>query len=515
MKIIGYARVSSDDQALGFSLQAQEEAIMRYAKQNNHTVIKIFKEDYTAFKDFNRPEWKKIEEHCKKNKKEVDAIIFVRWDRFSRNESEAKQKILEFRKKSIEIFPIENFTPFEAVEGDFINSIHLHMATMESRRNSLRTKDGVRQGYKEGYWMHQAPFGYINVRDKNEKSTLAPHPEKAIVVKEVFEKLATGIYSVEEVRRQYCTKYKGLSKQSFLNLCRKVVYTGRIQINAYKDEPVQIVYAKHPALISEELFNKVQNVIDGRAPKMVFNENNENQFPLKRFFYCLEHQRTFTASTSKGRSNYHSYYHCTVNKCKNRFSIELLDNKVKQMLSKLNVNEEVVALYQKILEDVFIQKQGVYTSDLRVIEKAINDIKIKIDDLDNKFLEGKLDDDLYSKLARKLSGKLSDYERNLNNHKSEKVPFKKLLKNGLHVLPNIGKYYDQVDGMTKQKILGSMFTGKLEVEKKEVRTAPWKETIVGLFNIDKEFESLENKKTGNNTGFSNNAPSPGLEPGTP
>mgnify|MGYP007027750597 CR=1 FL=1 len=74
-----------------------------------------------------------------------------------------------------------------------------------------------------------------------------------------------------------------------------------------------------------------------------------------------------------------------------------------------------------------------------IIKCTINDIKIKIDDLDNKFLEGKLDDDLYSKLARKLSGKLSDYERNLNNHKSEKVPFKKLLKNYKVILIEGGK----------------------------------------------------------------------------
>ncbi|HBS52756.1 MAG TPA: hypothetical protein DD806_01995 [Flavobacterium sp.] len=510
MRIIGYARVSSEDQAQGFSLQAQEEAIIRFAKQKGHMVIKIYKEDHTAYKDFNRPEWNRIEEYCRKNKKEVDGIIFVRWDRFSRNEPIAKQKILEFRRKSIEIFPIENFTPHEAIEGDFVNSIHLHMATMESRRNSLRTKDGVRQGYKEGYWMHQAPFGYINVRDHNQKSTLAPHPEKSLVVREAFEKLATGIYSVEEIRRQYCNKYKGLSKQSFLNLCRKIVYTGKIQINAYKDEPLQIVRAKHPPIISEELFYKVQAVIDGKTSKMVFNEDNENKYPLKRFFYCLEHNRTFTASTSKGRNNHHSYYHCTISKCKNRFSLEILDDKVKQMLSKLNVREEVVELYKIILEDVYNQKQGLYNVDLRVIEKNINGINKKINELDDKFLDGKLDSDLYTKLSRRLSEELTKYERELTDHKSEKVPFKRLLKNGLNVLPNISQYYENVDGMTKQKILGSMFDGKLEVVKKEVRTVPWKETIVGLFNLDKEFEGLENKKTGKNTGFSNNAPPLGV-----
>ena len=67
MNIIGYCRVSSDEQSHGFSLNAQEDAITRYCRNNNHDLLGIYKEDYTGFKDFNRPEWRKIEEYLKKN----------------------------------------------------------------------------------------------------------------------------------------------------------------------------------------------------------------------------------------------------------------------------------------------------------------------------------------------------------------------------------------------------------------------------------------------------------------
>lgn len=120
MKIIGYSRVSSDEQASGFSLNAQEDAIERYCRNNNHELISVYKEDFTGFKDFNRPEWNKIEEFLKKNKGAVEAILCVRWDRYSRNEPEAKKKMIELRKKyKIEIITIENYTNPENVEGDF------------------------------------------------------------------------------------------------------------------------------------------------------------------------------------------------------------------------------------------------------------------------------------------------------------------------------------------------------------------------------------------------------------
>ena len=46
--------MSSDEQALGYSLVAQEEALTRYCEKNNIRILKKFKEDHSA-KDFNRP----------------------------------------------------------------------------------------------------------------------------------------------------------------------------------------------------------------------------------------------------------------------------------------------------------------------------------------------------------------------------------------------------------------------------------------------------------------------------
>jgi DNA invertase Pin-like site-specific DNA recombinase len=45
MKFIGYCRVSSDEQVNGFSLNAQEDAIERYCRNNNHELISVYKED--------------------------------------------------------------------------------------------------------------------------------------------------------------------------------------------------------------------------------------------------------------------------------------------------------------------------------------------------------------------------------------------------------------------------------------------------------------------------------------
>ena len=98
MNVICYKRVSTDDQAdRGFSLQHQEDMLQRYCDINHYNIIDIYTEDYSA-KTFERPEWKKIMAYIKNHKKQVDSIIFLRWDRFSRNHYESSTMIKKLEK---------------------------------------------------------------------------------------------------------------------------------------------------------------------------------------------------------------------------------------------------------------------------------------------------------------------------------------------------------------------------------------------------------------------------------
>ncbi|NOQ72830.1 MAG: recombinase family protein, partial [Crocinitomix sp.] len=77
-------RVSSEEQAKGYSLDAQLEALTKYCERHEYEIVYSIREDHSA-KTFNRPEWNKWFDLIKKKKLKVDEIIFVSWDRFSRN----------------------------------------------------------------------------------------------------------------------------------------------------------------------------------------------------------------------------------------------------------------------------------------------------------------------------------------------------------------------------------------------------------------------------------------------
>ena len=92
-----YRRVSTSNQKeFGNSLNAQQSSLRDFCSKHSVNIVKEFQEDYSA-KNFNRPEWKKLNDFAKKNKRDIDYLLVVDWDRFSRNVFEALGVINDFK----------------------------------------------------------------------------------------------------------------------------------------------------------------------------------------------------------------------------------------------------------------------------------------------------------------------------------------------------------------------------------------------------------------------------------
>ena len=86
MNVILYCRVSSDEQSENTSLDFQEKVLRAYCSSKQYEVIMCKHEDFSAkHHDLRRPEMKSIFNYCRKHKNEIDLILFLRWDRFSRS----------------------------------------------------------------------------------------------------------------------------------------------------------------------------------------------------------------------------------------------------------------------------------------------------------------------------------------------------------------------------------------------------------------------------------------------
>ena len=253
-----YRRVSTTDQKVfGNSLNAQQSSLKDFCNKNSINIIKEFQEDYSA-KNFNRPEWKKLNLFAKKNKNNIDYMLVVDWDRFSRNAYEALGVINDFKKLDIEVNCIEKWINYNDPTQKIMQLMYLGMPEVDNKVRSQKVQMGMRQGLKEGRWNVKQPIGFIPGKDELGKPLMQLDPLKAPLIKDLFELFSTGLYSQNELRLMSKFKPLNLSKSNLSRVLKNPLYYGKIKIPQYNEEPEQLINGLHKPIIDINIFQKVQ-----------------------------------------------------------------------------------------------------------------------------------------------------------------------------------------------------------------------------------------------------------------
>lgn len=134
-------------------------------------------------------------------------------------------------------------------------------------KNKERLWDVVfNRARKEGRWLTTAPKRYRNCRGEDNKPIIEPNKD-AHLVKEAFQELAKGVLDIEAVGRMINKKGLKVSRSAFWYLVRTPMYCGKLFVPAWKDEDARYVNGIHEPLISESLFDDVQDVLNGKKRK--------------------------------------------------------------------------------------------------------------------------------------------------------------------------------------------------------------------------------------------------------
>ena len=496
MNVICYKRVSTDDQAdRGFSLQHQEDVMKSWCELNKHTIVGIYTEDYSG-KNFDRPEWNKLMIYLKKNKKSVDLILCNRWDRFSRNVGNALSAIKELNGMGISVNTLEQPLDMSNPDNKVLLSIYLTIPEIENDKNSARTTEGSRRARIEGCWTGTAPFGYNNHRTiGDEKSTLILSKESPLVI-QVFEMMATGSYSAEEVRRWLNKQGFKMAKQTFLNLIRNPVYTGKVLVKAWKKEPEQLTMGLHPRLISDELFQQANDVLKGRRRNMKFHDDKSDLYPLKGHLICPIHKTSLTAYGARGGSGKkHHYYLCTKCDKKQRHRIADVHESIEDVLSQISVTASTIkTLYKKILEKLFDREDLSRKSDIEKLKKEIEKVEGRKSNLQKRLLDDEITPQDYQDMKKDIDKDLLSYKTKLEGLTQGMSPYKNYINKEIPMMENLLLFYRKSDGKTKKKILSCIFSEKVVLEKGRVATTPFSILVQVLINTSKIWKILKIKK---------------------
>ena len=497
-KVILYRRVSTTDQKeSGNSLNTQHNSLRDFARKNGMNVVNEYEEDYSA-KNFNRPEFKKLQDFVKKSKGKVDYILITSWDRFSRNAHDALGVIHNMRELGVEVNCIENWIDHDDPQQLIMMLLYLGIPEVDNRVRSQKVRTCMRQGLKEGRWNVGQPIGYIPGKDPENpnKILMKVDPEKGPSMAELFKEFARGIYSQNELRALPRFRHLNLSRSNLNVQLRNVLYAGKIRVPAYKDEPEELKDALHESLITWETYEKVQYQLAKRRKVKSKTSKFNDLLPLRGHLMCPDCGGNLTGSGSTSETGKrHYYYHCNTSKgCKVRFRVEDVHIGFEHLINDLKPDPQVIELFKLIMKDHYQNAEKTKYAAIEILKKKVKTLEKRQENLLNNMLDKIVTSVVYKKHTDTLDKEILELNIQLRELGDFDNDLHEYINFGSFLLENLGSLYQKANVQIKNKVLSSILEDKLIFTGKNYRTPKFKEAVSHIYLNIKDLERKNAKK---------------------
>ena len=232
----------------------------------------------------------------KAHKDEVDFVVVHHFSRVFRSSVDAHLTKRDLKKWGVRIVSTV-FDLGDGPEGDMVESILNAVDEYRVKADGADIAYKMGAKAKNGGTIGRARLGYINARDLSEGRNIGVvqvDPERAPFMISAFELYATGTFSLDSLQAELTMR--GLrtrpgrhpagevSISKLAALLRDPYYLGYV---TYKGE---LIKGRHEALISQELFDRVQVMLDDRGGRGVRKRRHDHY--LKGALWCGEcHER--------------------------------------------------------------------------------------------------------------------------------------------------------------------------------------------------------------------------------
>jgi len=200
----------------------------------------------------------------------------------------------------------------------FLLMILCSQAKLENDNKSENVKRGLKMRCEMGLWPAPAPTGYLNEKRIDRKGYVIVDPERAPIVKKMFEKMAYEKWSGRkiyhwlkfEMNFRSTTSNKPLSVSNIFKLLQTPFYYGDFEYPAASGNWYK---GKHQPIITKELYDQVQEQL--KRDKITRGESKE--FAFTRLITCglcgsgITAEEKYKKLKSNGLTVRYVYYGCT------------------------------------------------------------------------------------------------------------------------------------------------------------------------------------------------------------
>ena len=358
IRYVLYARKSTEsEERQVLSIDSQVKEMLELAERDGLEVVEIRRESHSAKESGQRPVYKEILEDVRRGR--FNGILTWAPDRLSRNAGDLgsivdlmdQQLLMEIRTYGQQFKNSPN--------EKFLLMILCSQAKLENDNKSINVKRGLRTRVEMGLWPGPAPTGYMKEKRMDRKCETLLDPERAPIIKKMFEKVAYEHWSGRKIYNwlkfdlnlRTAVGKKHLSLGNIYKVLDNTFYYGVFE---YPRQSGNWYTGKHEPIVTKELFDLVQAQIKGNVLRV---ENKE--FAFTKMMLCglcgsgISADEKFKKLKNGGVARY-VYYGCTKARgvdCKCGYTEEReLLKQFNELIEKINLNE--IEVKEKIKYDV-------------------------------------------------------------------------------------------------------------------------------------------------------------------
>jgi site-specific DNA recombinase len=271
MRAAGYIRVSSAEQVENWSLDAQRRSIADFCHSKGWELVGLYREEGAsawAESSEQRPQFQRLLADA--DQRALDVVVVHSLDRWSRNLRLTLETFRLLSDRRVAFASVTENIDYSTPEGRLFIAMLGAFAQYYSDSLAKHTSKGRRERFLSGLPNGDIPFGY----EANGDGVPVPVAEEASAVSDVFERYATGGYSLEQLAswlndRGFRTRNKQhvngpagprpFTKETLKDMVHNPFYAGCV---TYKGSEKRA--GVHEAIVGEELWERCQNVARSR-----------------------------------------------------------------------------------------------------------------------------------------------------------------------------------------------------------------------------------------------------------
>jgi site-specific DNA recombinase len=416
---VTYLRVSTDEQAnSALSLPSQEKTCEAAARAKQLPIIRIFIDPGESARTADRPQFQEMVRFCKVHRHEVGYVIVQNLSRFARNHADQSRFLKELYQAGIQLVsayePQVDQTPAGKLAGNIIGAFNQYY----SDDLAVRMRDRCRAAVLAGRWPWPAPPGYVNV-DAKDGANIVPDAESAPFIRKCFELIATGLHTQSDVLRTMTVaglrnrRGRLFNAQEFQRILRNPVFAGWLCPPSMPDLRAK---GLHQPIVPQELFDKVQEVLDGKKPIATPKRRINPAFSLRGLVRCASCESPLTAAFCRSKTGKrYPYYYCRTRGCRTVKSTQAqaLEDQFLSLMNRLQPRPEITAEFSAIAAQVWETQQEESEKSTGKLTARLEEQKRLKSELLRAKLRGEVSQSDYEQGNAEFSREIVDLERQL------------------------------------------------------------------------------------------------------